>query len=210
MLALWRHELFLVTPSFFIVIMLIDQKPNDRYVEDKSESGPGFEQRRWEEEHLNAALLKFGAKDAKQKSSVSRSVGWEKVSLVRLFFANSEMIYGKTRQNVVSSRSSVGCIRRPFVIHHKVSWSYVYLENCLTSNHQNLHRHPHRPHRGYGVTSCFRFTSDWLIILARTAKNASGCVVQNELGSQMAKQKLFGKSSSKGWPHFASQTIGWR
>jgi len=40
-------------------------------VEDKSEAGPGFEQKRWEEEHLNAALLKFGAKDA--KSSVSSS-----------------------------------------------------------------------------------------------------------------------------------------
>jgi hypothetical protein len=40
-------------------------------VEDKAEAGPGFEQKRWEEQHLNAALLKFGARDAKTKSSVS-------------------------------------------------------------------------------------------------------------------------------------------
>jgi len=39
-------------------------------VEDKTELGPNYEQRRWEDEHLHAALLKFGAKDAKSASKV--------------------------------------------------------------------------------------------------------------------------------------------
>lgn len=46
------------------------QKEPQRYMEDKLESGPNFEQKRWEEEHLHAALLKFGAKDAKSASKV--------------------------------------------------------------------------------------------------------------------------------------------
>ena len=33
------------------------------FVEDVAEKGPNFEQRNWEEQHLNATLLKFGAKD---------------------------------------------------------------------------------------------------------------------------------------------------
>ncbi|XP_014781219.1 pre-mRNA-splicing factor ATP-dependent RNA helicase DHX16, partial [Octopus bimaculoides] len=44
-----------------------DVKPNDKYVEEPNEKGPNAEQRRWEEEHLNAAVMKFGARDAKEK-----------------------------------------------------------------------------------------------------------------------------------------------
>ena len=36
-------------------------------MEDTTEKGPNFEQLKWEEEHMNAALLQFGAKDAKKK-----------------------------------------------------------------------------------------------------------------------------------------------
>ena len=39
----------------------------DAYHEDPSEKGPNFEQKKWEEEHMSAAILKFGAKDAKKK-----------------------------------------------------------------------------------------------------------------------------------------------
>lgn len=46
-----------------------DIKPQEKYVEDRTEKGQGSEQSRWEEEHLNAALMKFGAKDAKEKKS---------------------------------------------------------------------------------------------------------------------------------------------
>ena len=49
---------------------MLQKGPEKHYVEDKSESGPNFEQRRWEEEHLHAALLKFGARDAKSASKV--------------------------------------------------------------------------------------------------------------------------------------------
>ncbi|ESO01536.1 hypothetical protein HELRODRAFT_174494 [Helobdella robusta] len=38
-----------------------------KYVEDPNEKGLNFEHKRWEEEHLNAALISFGAKDAKDK-----------------------------------------------------------------------------------------------------------------------------------------------
>ena len=40
---------------------------------DSKETGPNYEQRHWEEEHLKSALLKFGAKDAKLKTKVSVS-----------------------------------------------------------------------------------------------------------------------------------------
>lgn len=43
------------------------QKIIDRYVEDETEKGPNWEQRKWEEEHLQAALQTFGARDAKKK-----------------------------------------------------------------------------------------------------------------------------------------------
>ncbi|ESO83803.1 hypothetical protein LOTGIDRAFT_197014, partial [Lottia gigantea] len=46
-----------------------DVKPEDRYVEDEMEKG-NYEQKRWEEEQLHAATLKFGAKDAKKKNKV--------------------------------------------------------------------------------------------------------------------------------------------
>jgi len=44
-----------------------DVKGDDKYVADETEMGPNFEQRKWEEEHMHAALFKTGAKDAKQK-----------------------------------------------------------------------------------------------------------------------------------------------
>ena len=49
---------------------LLFQKPQDKYVEDGKEHGPNYEQRQWEEDHLNAALLKFGAKDSKERRKV--------------------------------------------------------------------------------------------------------------------------------------------
>ncbi|XP_013406683.1 pre-mRNA-splicing factor ATP-dependent RNA helicase DHX16 [Lingula anatina] len=44
-----------------------DEKPENRFVEDENEKGLNYEQKRWEEEQLHAATLKFGAKDAKAK-----------------------------------------------------------------------------------------------------------------------------------------------
>ena len=61
---------------------LCSQKPQEHYVEE-AETGPKYEQRQWEEEHLNAALLKFGAQDAKLKNKVIITFGhW----VVNLFF----------------------------------------------------------------------------------------------------------------------------
>ena len=43
-----------------------DRKECDTFVEaDEREKQPNYEQKRWEEEHLHSAVMKFGAKDAK-------------------------------------------------------------------------------------------------------------------------------------------------
>ncbi len=45
-----------------------DGKETESFVEaDEREKAPNYEQKRWEEEHLSAAILKFGAKDAKAR-----------------------------------------------------------------------------------------------------------------------------------------------
>ena len=49
------------------------QKAQDKYVDDGKEHGPNYEQKQWEEDHLNAALLKFGAKDSKERRRVTTS-----------------------------------------------------------------------------------------------------------------------------------------
>lgn len=46
------------------------QKPQERYVEDTKEKGGNYEQKRWEEDHLSAAILHFGAKDSKERRKV--------------------------------------------------------------------------------------------------------------------------------------------
>lgn len=35
-----------------------DVKPSDKYEEDLTEKGPNYEQKRWEEEHVGAAIMK--------------------------------------------------------------------------------------------------------------------------------------------------------
>jgi hypothetical protein len=36
-------------------------------MEDATEKGPNYEQRRWEDEHFSAGLMRFGARDAREK-----------------------------------------------------------------------------------------------------------------------------------------------
>ena len=38
-------------------------------MEDEKEQGLNYEQKRWEEERLSAALVKYGARDAKDQAS---------------------------------------------------------------------------------------------------------------------------------------------
>lgn len=45
-----------------------DVKPSDKYVEDETEKGVNYEQKHWEEEHMGAAIMKFGARDAKAQA----------------------------------------------------------------------------------------------------------------------------------------------
>lgn len=60
-----------INKCYLCVQLTSFQKPDDKYVEDKTEKGPNYEQKRWEEEHLSAAVMHFGAKDAKAKRKVS-------------------------------------------------------------------------------------------------------------------------------------------
>ena len=54
------------------------KKPNEHhYVDDPTEKGPNHEQKRWEEEHLHAAMMRFGAKDAKEKNK--DKVSWWRI-----------------------------------------------------------------------------------------------------------------------------------
>ena len=43
-------------------------------MEDPSEAGPNYEQKRWEEDHMNRALIHYGAKDAKARQKVSELI----------------------------------------------------------------------------------------------------------------------------------------
>ena len=53
-------------------------KETDRYVEvDENEKAPNYEQRKWEEEHLHSAQLKFGAKDAKERHAEKATKQYE-------------------------------------------------------------------------------------------------------------------------------------
>ncbi|KAK3088261.1 hypothetical protein FSP39_016720 [Pinctada imbricata] len=45
-----------------------DVKPTEKYEEDPVEKGVNYEQKKWEEEHVGAAIMRFGAKDAKKKN----------------------------------------------------------------------------------------------------------------------------------------------
>ena len=44
----------------------------DKYVEDTTELGPNHEQKRWEEQHFSAGYMRFGARDAHEKSKKPR------------------------------------------------------------------------------------------------------------------------------------------
>ena len=53
-------------------------KETDRYIEvDEKEKAPNYEQRKWEEEHLHSAQLKFGAKDAKERHAAKATKQYE-------------------------------------------------------------------------------------------------------------------------------------
>lgn len=51
-----------------------DEKPSDKYMEEDGPKGPNSEQLKWEEQHVGAALMSFGAKDSKQKAREKNKV----------------------------------------------------------------------------------------------------------------------------------------
>ncbi|XP_053377827.1 pre-mRNA-splicing factor ATP-dependent RNA helicase DHX16-like isoform X1 [Mercenaria mercenaria] len=51
-----------------------DEKPSDKYFQEEGPKGPNYEQLKWEQEHIGAALMTFGAKDSKQKAKEKNKV----------------------------------------------------------------------------------------------------------------------------------------
>ena len=66
---------------------------NDKYAEDIKEKGPNYEQRKWEEDQVNAAIMKFGASDAKERNKSEKS--YEYLLEDEITFVKSLQIPGK-------------------------------------------------------------------------------------------------------------------
>ncbi|XP_005090962.1 pre-mRNA-splicing factor ATP-dependent RNA helicase DHX16 [Aplysia californica] len=80
-----------------------DVKPQEKYVEDKSEQRMGSEQSRWEEEHLSAAIMKFGAKDAKDKK---KSKDYEVIMDEEIEFVQTLKMPGTVKDKVKEKKSA--------------------------------------------------------------------------------------------------------
>jgi pre-mRNA-splicing factor ATP-dependent RNA helicase DHX16 len=72
-------------------------KHHDKYAEDIKEKGPNFEQRKWEEERTNAAIMTFGSRDAKEKHSKTEKT-YEYLLEDEITFVQSLRIPGKNEK----------------------------------------------------------------------------------------------------------------
>ena len=108
-------------------------KGKEKYVEDAKEKGTNYEQKKWEEEHLHAAILKFGARDAKDKKMVRiypaaptvRSAAYDKKSD---FFLSSFLFLGRPQNfcvKIPDLRKS--CLASPLKSYLSCSFKYVSL-----------------------------------------------------------------------------------
>ena len=72
-----------------------EKKHHDKYAEDIKEKGPNFEQKKWEEERANAAIMSFGSKDAKEKH---KEKNYEYLLEDEITFVQSLRIPGKNEK----------------------------------------------------------------------------------------------------------------
>jgi pre-mRNA-splicing factor ATP-dependent RNA helicase DHX16 len=72
------------------------QQQTDKYAEDIKEKGPNYEQRKWEEDQVNSALMKFGAGDAKYRREKSEK-SYEYLLEDEITFVKSLQIPGKNQ-----------------------------------------------------------------------------------------------------------------
>ena len=72
-------------------------KPADKYAEDIREKGQNFEARKWEEEQASQAIMKFGARDAKEKLSKDEK-NYEYLLEDEIDFVKSMRIPGKNHE----------------------------------------------------------------------------------------------------------------
>ena len=78
------------------------QQQTDKYAEDIKEKGPNYEQRKWEEDQVNSALMSFGAGDAKRRREKSEK-SYEYLLEDEITFVKSLQIPGKNEQSNVKS-----------------------------------------------------------------------------------------------------------
>jgi pre-mRNA-splicing factor ATP-dependent RNA helicase DHX16 len=72
------------------------QQQTDKYAEDIKEKGPNYEQRKWEEDQVNSALMTFGAGDAKYRREKSEK-SYEYLLEDEITFVKSLQIPGKNQ-----------------------------------------------------------------------------------------------------------------
>ncbi len=70
-------------------------KHTDKYAEDIKEKGANFEQRKWEEERTNSALMQFGSRDAREHHEAAQRVKYEYLLEDEITFVKSLQIPGK-------------------------------------------------------------------------------------------------------------------
>jgi pre-mRNA-splicing factor ATP-dependent RNA helicase DHX16 len=108
-------------------------KREDKYAEDLKEKGPNADIKRWEEDHLNAAIMKFGAKDA-EKYSKEKNYDYllddeiEFVQAISIPAKNLDSI--KKEEIVVDSKSTLQDVRKSLPI-------YKYRDQLLAAIRDN-------------------------------------------------------------------------
>jgi pre-mRNA-splicing factor ATP-dependent RNA helicase DHX16 len=78
-----------------------ERKQNDKYSEDIKEKGVNYEQKKWEEDQVNSAIMRFGAKDAKDKNFKE----YEYLLEDEIDFVKSMRIPGKNDSSLLKDKS---------------------------------------------------------------------------------------------------------
>ena len=85
----------------------VDRTRRDKYAEDIKEKGANFEQKKWEEEQVGAALMKFGSSRSSEKSSKDqKEKSYELLVEDEIEFVMSLQIPGKNEKKTSSGSSS--------------------------------------------------------------------------------------------------------
>jgi pre-mRNA-splicing factor ATP-dependent RNA helicase DHX16 len=111
------------------------EKKYDKYSEDMKEKGPNYEQKKWEEEQVKSALMKFGSGESRTKSKDEKS--YEYLLEDEITFVKSLQIPGKNEKKkepeidmVEQAKKSLQDVRKSLPI-------YAYRESLLEAIREN-------------------------------------------------------------------------